>query len=144
MKSCTFLGHGNTSEDVKPLIKQVIVNLIEKEDVNNFYVGNHGNFDRWVYWVLKELSQEYNNINYAVVLAYLSNKKEDVIYKKTIYPEGIELTPKKFAISFRNKWMINNSDIVVAYVSHSYGGAAQFLKYAKNHNKKIINIAELC
>ena len=144
MKSCTFLGHGNTSEDAKPLIKQVIVNLIEKEDVTNFYVGNHGNFDRWVYSVLKELSKEYNNINYAVVLAYLPNKKEDVIYKKTKYPEGIELTPKKFAISFRSKWMINNSDIVVAYVSHSYGGAAQFLKYAKNHNKKIINIAELC
>lgn len=39
--------------------------------------------------------------------------------------------------------MINNSDAVVAYVKHFYGGAAQFLKYAKNHNKKIINIAEM-
>ncbi len=88
MKSCTFLGHGNTSEEVKPLIKQVIVNLIKKEGVTDFYVGNHGNFDRWVYSVHKELSEGYNSINYAVVLAYLPNKKEDVIYKKPYTPKG--------------------------------------------------------
>ena len=135
MKSCTFIGHRDASEEIKPLIKQTIINLIEKERVTDFYVGNHGNFDRWVYSTLKEISEEYGNIYYTVVLAYLPNKKEDVIYKNTTYPEGIETTPKKFAISFRNKWMINNSDIIVAYVRHSYGGAAQFLKYAKNQKK---------
>lgn len=143
MKSCTFLGHRDSSEEIKPLVKQVIISLIKKEGITDFYIGNHGNFDRMAYGILKEISEEYNKIRYAVVLAYLPNKKEDIIYKNTIYPEGIETIPKKFAISFRNKWMINNSDIVVAYVKHSFGGAAQFLKYAKNQKKNIINIAEM-
>lgn len=143
MKVCTFIGHRDTTEEIRPFIKQIIISLVNKENISDFYVGNHGNFDRLVYSTLKEISAKYDNINYDVVLAYLPKKKDDIVYKNTIYPEGIELVPQKFAISFRNKWMIKNSDIVIAYVNHNYGGAAQFLKYAENQKKRIINIADI-
>lgn len=38
--------------------------------------------------------------------------------------------------------MVNNSDFVIAYVKYNSGGAAQFVKYAKNQKKTVINIAE--
>ena len=38
--------------------------------------------------------------------------------------------------------MINNSDVIIAYVSNDLGGAFKTLMYAKRKNKKIINLAD--
>lgn len=60
----------------------------------------------------------------------------------TIFPEGLELVPRRFAITHRNRWMVDQADYVVAYVDHNYGGAAQTLKYAKGKGtKQILNLA---
>lgn len=44
----------------------------------------------------------------------------------------------KFAISYRNNRMIEQSDYVVTYVRRSFGGAAQFEAQAKRKHKIII------
>lgn len=90
---------------------------------------------------LEELSQTYP-ITYSVVLAYLPTEKNKYDnLTNTIYPEGLETVPKRFAISWRNKWMIQQSDVVVTYVTHSFGGAAQFKDVAKRMNKLTIELA---
>ena len=61
-------------------------------------------------------------------------------FDSIIYPE-IEKTPPRFAILKRNFWMINKADLVIAYVKHSWGGAAKSFNYAKKLNKKFINLA---
>lgn len=139
---CTFLGHRDTPVSLKPVVKQSIVNLIENEKVETFYVGNHGAFDSMVASVLDEVCQQYDYVTYHVILAYLPTEKEKAPLAPTIFPEGIETVPKRFAITFRNKWMIKSSDYVIAYVTHSWGGAAQHLEYARRQNKIIINLAE--
>ena len=58
----------------------------------------------------------------------------------TLLPEGIESVPTRFAIEFRNKWMIDHSDIVVAYVTRSFGGAAKFRDLAKKKGKTVIDL----
>lgn len=52
----------------KPKLHEVLADLIENHSVDTFYVGNKGAFDRTVRSVLKELTQEYPQIRYAVVL----------------------------------------------------------------------------
>ena len=59
----------------------------------------------------------------------------------TILPSGIENIPKKFAISYRNQWMIEQSEYVITYVTHSFGGAAQFEAMAKKKGERIIQIS---
>lgn len=141
--TCIFFGHKDSPQNIKLLLKTTIVDLIETKGVDVFYVGNHGNFDAMVKSVLLELSEQYN-INYYIVLAYLPfNKTEGADYSHTVYPEGIEATPKRFAISFRNKWMIEQSDYVISYITHSFGGAAQFVERARKKGKTIINLSEL-
>lgn len=61
-------------------------------------------------------------------------------FSDTIFPEGIETVPKRFAISWRNRWMLKQADYVVTYVTHSWGGAAQFAEMAKRQHKKIVNV----
>lgn len=142
MKSCTFFGHSDCCEPIKPLIREVLLNLI-KEDVTRFYVGNNGLFDSMVISVLKELKKEFSEISFFVVLAYLPKAKYEMELYETIYPEGIERAPIRFAISFRNKWMIQKSEYVVCYVTRPQGGAAQFYEMALRKNKKVINLPDI-
>ena len=60
-------------------------------------------------------------------------------YSETILPEGIETAPKRFAITYRNKWMIEQSYYVVTYVVHdAVSGAAKFQKLAEKKGKRVI------
>lgn len=138
---CTFFGHKDTPSTVTDDLKKEILSAIEERDVRTFYVGNHGSFDRMAFSALNKIKEVYPHIEFHTVLAYLPhNNGED--YSQSIFPEGIEEVPKRFAISFRNKWMIDNSDMVIAYVKYSFGGAAKFLEMARKKKKTVINIAE--
>ena len=89
--------------------------------------------------ILRKAKEKHPDIHYYAVLAYLPEQKEDYPqYQEgeTLYPDGIENVPKRFAISYRNKWMVENSDYVISYVKHNLGGASKTLDYARR--KKII------
>ena len=140
-KACTFFGHRDSPEIIKPKIRTAVIDLIENHGVTMFYVGNQGNFDRMVRSVLKEVTTAYPGVGYAVVLAYMpSTKKRADDSSDTLLPDGIEKVPKRFAISWRNKWMIEHADYVVTYVTRLFGGAAQFSALAKSKGKIIYDI----
>ena len=138
--TATFFGHKDTPKEIEPTLRSTLIDLIENKNVNVFYVGNNGNFDTMVRRQLEDLSQTYP-ITYSVVLAYLPTEKNKYDnLTNTIYPEGLETVPKRFAISWRNKWMIQQSDVVVTYVTHNFGGAAQFKEMAEKKGKTTINL----
>ena len=144
MSVCTFFGHSDCPSTVAPKLRSVLIELIENHGVDVFYVGNQGSFDHMVRSALKVLAEIYPHIRYAVVLAYIPRKRDaltDFNYKNTLLPEGIEAVHPRFAISWRNKWMIRQADYVVTYITHSWGGAAQFADLAEKQRKVIINLA---
>ena len=144
MANCTFFGHRDCPETIKPRLRQVLVDLIANHDVDTFYVGHQGNFDAIARAVLRELKVTIPQIDYAVVLAYMPGKKtknEDLF--DTMLPEGIESVHPHYAISWRNNWMLKKSDYVVTYVTHACGGAAQFAGKAKRQGKCVINVWEI-
>ena len=139
----TFFGHKDTPKEIETLIKTTLIDLIENHSAAEFYVGNNGNFDFFVCRQLKELSAIYN-IDYSVVLAYMPIKKNEYEnFEDTIFPEEIANVPKRFAVSYRNKWMINKADVVVTYVTAEYGGAWQFKILAQKQGKKIMELSNL-
>ena len=138
----TFFGLKDTPKEIEPTLRATLVDLIENHGATEFYVGNNGNFDTMVRRQLENLSQTYP-ITYNVVLAYIPTKKNEYEdHSNTILPEGIETVPKRFAISYRNKWMVEQSDVVVTYVTHSFGGAAQFKTMAERQGKTVIELSE--
>lgn len=140
--TCTFFGHRDTPLEIKNLLRQVISESIEKQGVKRFYVGNQGNFDAMARSLLAEFEQTHR-IRYEIVLAYLP-KKEDlhIAADHTILPDGIENVPPRFAIEYRNKWMIDHSDIVVTYVTRSVGGAAKFKEMAQKKKRTVIELQD--
>lgn len=139
--TCCFIGHKNTSRDVFGSLLFEINKLIDEQGVDNFYVGHNGTFDRMAYNILKSHKENLNtDIKFNVVLAYIPEPGKKPEYEYTIYPEGLETVPKKFAINKRNEWMIDNSDYVVCYVTNTFSNAHKFRDYAIRKNKKIIDI----
>ncbi len=138
---CTFFGHRDTPSEIKPILRNVLIDLIEKKGADEFYVGNQGNFDAMVRRQLEDLSKTYN-ISYNVVLAYLPDKNDEPI-PCSLYPEGIENAPRKFAIHYRNKWMLKQADTVICYITHHSSGAGQFVELAEKQGKRIINLNNL-
>ena len=135
---CTFFGHRDLYEDVSAPLYQAIQRLIEK-GVTTFYVGHNGAFDRAVLGALKKMKTAYPHIQYAVVLAYLPTERQD---EPTVYPEGLEQVPRRFAIDRRNRWMVKHADVVITYVHSDLGGAAKFHTLALRQGKTVINLAE--
>ena len=143
-KACTFFGHRDCPETIKPKIRTAVIDLIENHGVTMFYVGNQGNFDRMVRSILKEVTTAYPGVGYAVVLAYMpSAKKRADDSSDTLLPDGIEKVPKRFAIPWRNKWMIEHADYVLTYVTRPYGGSAKFKGIAVKMGKRICELTAL-
>ena len=139
---CTFFGHRDTPPEIKNLLRQVISDLIEKQGVNRFYVGNQGNFDAMACSLLAEFEQTHG-IRYEIVLAYLPRQEDPLCdTDHTLLPEGIESVPPRFAIEYRNKWLIDHSDIVVTYVTRSFGGAAKFKEMAQKKKRTVIELQD--
>ncbi len=138
-----FFGHKDTPSAVKPLLEQTVQRLIEENEDINFLVGTHGAFDFMAQSVLGQTLQSYPHITCHIVLSYIPverNSEQNAL--PTLVPKGIESAPKRFAISFGNNYMVNECDIIVCYITHDWGGAAQFVEKAKKKGKVIINLAE--
>ncbi len=140
MTTVTFFGHWNSPTGIRQLLQDTIIDLIENHNALLFYVGNHGAFDRLVLNILKCIKLDYPEIQYAVVLPYCPFKRkhdDDTFYEQyTIFPEELEEVPPKFAILARNRWMINQSDYVITYVTRLSGGAANAKEFAEKKAKK--------
>ena len=143
MSACTFFGRSLCLNDITPVLYDTIENLINLHDVTQFYVGNQGDFDKKVRSVLKQLKNKYPDIDYDVVLAYVPVKKKRydcMDYSDTLLPDGIELVHPRYAIYWRNMWMLKQSQYVVVYTTSQSGNSDKFLNIAEKQGKIIINI----
>ena len=143
MSACTFFGHHDCPDTVKPKLREVLIDLIENHAVDMFYVGRQGAFDGIVRSVLKELVSVYLHIRYPVVLERLPPKRDEGDtrdYSDTMLPEGIETVHPRFAIAWRNNWMLKQSDYVVTCITRAWGGAAHYADKAKRQKKMVFNI----
>ena len=138
MSACTFFGHGDCPETKYSNILQAIQNLITEKNIITFYVGTQGNFDSLVYRALCNLRADFPQIRIYRVLAYLP--KDNSLISDNILLEGIELIHSRYAISWRNRWMIDRSDYVIAIITRNYGGAARFVDEAKRKGKTVISL----
>ncbi len=117
--------------------------LIEKENADVFFVGNHGNFDGMVWTVLGRLQKEYPHIERTLVLAYMPRETRlDARAEDTLLPEEVASALPRFAILKRNEWMLDACEGVVTYVTHSVGGAAKFKEKAYKKGKRVIELSE--
>ena len=148
MRIC-FFGHREfyRTPQIEEELSLILRQITGKSDCE-FFFGGYSGFDDLAYRCVNSISSP-NKIKKLFVTPYITEdyQKNVLTYKKymydgIIYPE-IERTPYRYAISARNKWIIDNCDSVICYINHSYGGAFAAVKRAKNSKKTIINLGKL-
>lgn len=138
----TFCGHAEVTnpDALRAWLAETVEDLIIQGAVT-FYLGGYGAFDRIAASAVRGLKRQHPNIESVLVLPYLNREMDASGYDSTVYPP-LESVPRRFAIFKRNEWMVNASDVVVAYVAHDWGGAAKTLAYARRKKKQIIEYPE--
>lgn len=142
MKTVTFCGHSEISLNVRKKLSATLYNEIEKlikSGADTFLLGGYGDFDRLCAETVKRLKEIYPHITSILVIPYINRDYDHDLYDLSEYPP-IEKVPKKFAISARNKYMVEKSDTVISYVVLPWGGANETLLHAKRKNKNIIEM----
>ncbi|MBQ6336595.1 MAG: DUF1273 family protein [Clostridia bacterium] len=144
-KACCGFGHRNVFENISDKLDQAIESAIQ-QGCEIFYTGAMGEFDSLFSSVVRKAKKSRPHIRLICVKPYFTNDINiDRDYYNTMYDDVI-IPPEligvhyKAAIKARNRWMIDNSDIVLVYTMRNYGGAYDALKYAERKNKYIIKI----
>ena len=143
----TFCGHSQYTGSGKDeeLIISVLTRIIGDRHAE-LYLGGYGSFDAFARKCGKKYQEAHPNTKLIFVTPYITvgYQKNHLDCKKNLYDEiiypNLEDKPPKFAISYRNKWMVEQADYVIAYITHEWGGAYQTYKYAQRKNKPIFNI----
>ena len=142
--TCCFFGHRDVFSSVEDFLYSKICYLIKNENVTEFLVGDHGDFDKAAASAVRKAKLNYTNVKLTLVRPYFSEElNTNKAFYKTLYddiviPSEAAQSHFKAAITNRNKWMINQSDFCIFYVFRENGGAYTALKYAEKQNKNII------
>lgn len=91
-------------------------------------------------------SKEHPTIKLICVIPYMTKEKNEnkvfysAMYDDVIIPQELMGVHYKSAITARNQWIVDNSDMVVGYTIRDYGGAYAALQYAEKKNKRILKL----
>lgn len=132
----SFIGHREVDDFffVEEQVYFVVRELIDTKEYVEFYVGRNGEFDILVASVIKRVKKDIGEHNSSLILVipYPVSEMEayEKYYDEVEYPRELHKVHYKSAITKRNEWLVEHSDLLVAYVVRNDGGAAQCLKKA--------------
>ncbi len=146
----TFCGHKNfrATADYENRLLDVLHERVGNQSVD-MYLGEYGGFDHFAYACCRKYKETHPNTNLVWVTPYLRftgsrdhSEWDRSRYDSILYPE-LQNVPPRYAISHRNKYMVEKADLVVAYIDHTWGGAYTTYMHAKRKHKEIWNLADL-
>ena len=152
-KTCTFLGNDydficgrkrirRSDLELREKIEEKIINLIEKENVTNFLVGEIGGFEKDAYDTMLKIKKIFPNIKIIFVISRTNelNTKEERYFDDFIFPDKCAIGYKRLSIVYRNQYIIENTDFIIAYNKYK-SRAYEFCEKAKNRGVKVIELA---
>ena len=149
IKTCFFIGHREAPESLAPLLAESIEQHITELGVMEFVVGGYGAFDRMTARQLAAAKERHPEINIMLLTPYHPSERKIYLpkgFEVSFYPPGMERVPKRLAIVRANRYMIEHSDYLIAYVWHPASNARELLEYAQrleSHGKiHIENLAD--
>mgnify|MGYP004530240879 FL=1 len=153
-RTCCFTGHRKLPTEklnkITSELEKTVIGLIA-DGYRFFGTGGALGFDTVAAQTVIRLKDKYPKIRLILVLpctdqAKFWNEDDSREYErikkladKTVY------TSEKYyngCMAKRNRHLVDNSSVCVAYLTQSGGGTAYTVEYANKHGLKVINIAE--
>ena len=140
--TCCGFGHRDVFQNIDKELCEAVQSAVSI-GCDVFYTGAMGDFDRCFSSAVRK---QKKNAKLVCVKPYMSNELNknkqyyNNMYDDIIIPDELAFEHYKSAITKRNRWMIDNSDIVIVYVIKNYGGAYDAMRYAERQNKTVVKI----
>ncbi len=147
LTTCAFSGHRILKKDFN---EQKLISVIEKvieSGYKTFLVGMAWGFDLKVFEIL--LNKKNKNID---IIACVPCEKQEYYFKKEEKEKYLEYIKKADKIVYvskeyfdgcmqkRNRYMVDNSSLIIAYKYSNIGGTKYTISYAEKKEKNIIYI----
>jgi len=142
-KICFLFGHSTAPENILPLLEREIEECCLQKEIKTFVVGRRGNFDKLARTAVKAVKSKHSDVKLYLLYCYHPSEERGNISKDfdgSIYPDGMENVPRRFAIVEANQRMVKSADIVICYAEYP-GNSRELMGYAQRQGKSIINIA---
>lgn len=143
---CCGFGHRTLLMNIEKPLRETLERLIKELGVTVFYTGGMGEFDELFSRTVRSLKRDYPGLQLILVVPYLTSRlNADKVFLSTLYdeiiiPAELDGIYSKKAIGLRNRWMVDQSDYIVAALRREDGGAAAAIKYARENRKRIIEL----
>lgn len=142
----SLFGHREIDDlrRLEDLLYPILKELMDTDAYINFLIGRNGEFDEYVASMIKRAQKEVGrkNSDITLVLPYRVADLEyyEKYYDDVLIPDSVHGAHPKSAITLKNRWMIEHSDLVLVYVERKKGGAYAAMKYAQKWNKRVFNL----
>jgi len=147
MKTCFFIGHRDAPDSLRTILAETVERHIVEFGVGAFYVGGYGRFDALAATAVRDAKKRHPEVTLMRLLPYHPFDQPVTVsegYDGTFYPPGMETVPKRAAIVRANRYMVNNSDYLIAYVRYPSNGSRAVLELAlKRQERGLIHVTNL-
>lgn len=151
MIRCMFAGHRTVFDyHVREKVAHAVDELLKSSETQFvFYDGNRGEFDAMCASVVRSAKRCFSQkeIRLCLVEPYMRNVLNcdkdyyEAHYDEVLIPSSLAGVYYKKALALRNEWLVDHSDVLIAYVIHG-GGAQKTLQYAEKCGLLIQNVAK--
>ncbi|MBO7187351.1 MAG: DUF1273 family protein [Clostridia bacterium] len=148
-KTCAVTGHRfNLSGLNLDKLKNEFINLIGA-GYENFLIGMAIGFDTVCFQTLEELKKTYPNIKIIACVpcvkqyARFNQKQKEEYFRQIKNCDDVKILSSEYTPTCmfkRNKYMVDNSSVLIAFLNKKSGGTYNTVKYAVEKGIKIIYV----
>lgn len=145
-KTCAFTGHREVGDDLDlPLLETCVEEFIA-DGYNCFLCGMARGFDLIAADLILKLKEKHCDIKLIACVPCPNQSKFYHQEEKTKYDRILSVCDDVLTVSshyfngcmqVRDRYMVDNSSLIIAYSRNKTGGTYYTVNYASSHNKKI-------
>lgn len=145
-KTCAFTGHRQVGDDLDVVFLRKILTAFIDDGYSSFLCGMAAGFDIIAAELVLDLKKAYPEIRLIACVPcegqskYFSpdeKKRYENVLKNCDEERVLNTHYYKGCMQMRDRYMVDNSSLLIAYKRENRGGTYYTLKYALSLNKKI-------
>ena len=153
-RSCCFTGHreipASDAERLSTILRKYIKGLYERKGIRRFFAGGALGFDTFAALAVLDLREQGIEVELCLLLPCRDQDKfwsarDRAVYKDILArADSVEYISEKYTpwcMHERNRALVDRSSVCVAYHTHSGGGTAYTVEYARSHLIEVYNVA---
>ena len=154
-KTVCFTGHRDIDDCDKEALRELVLKTILiyiRRGYCNFICGGAVGFDSIAAECVAELKKEHGELSLVLALpcrdqtAKWNNLEELSFYKKMLgKADEVVYTSQMYekgCMHLRNRYMVDNSSVCIAYKTSEKGGTAYTCKYAEKSGLEVVNLGK--